>query len=69
MSTDTRQCVMPECDGEVSPRSESSFCKNCRASMGVWRKRGLRAILSRRSRLKKYDSRMEWLETNKEKRK
>jgi hypothetical protein len=29
--------------------------------MGMWKRRGIRAILQRRSRLKKYDSRMETL--------
>jgi hypothetical protein len=67
--TASNYCSMPECDGELAPGTKLPFCKNCRASMGVWRKRGIRAILARRSRLKKYDSRMATLETNKGERK
>lgn len=52
-------CCMPECDEELKPGSKLEHCQNCRASMGMWRRRGARAILERRSRLKKYDSRME----------
>ncbi len=65
MSEKTNYCKMPECDEEAA----NDFCKNCRASMGVWRRRGIRAIMARRSRLKKYDSRMEQLETTKGERK
>jgi len=56
-------CSMPECDGELSERraDNTPFCINCAASMGVWRKRGISRILSRRARLKKYDSRMAML--------
>lgn len=54
-------CATPECDEEVSSRSSLPHCKNCRASMGSWKRRGIKAILERRSRLKKYDSRMEML--------
>ncbi len=54
-------CCMPECDEELKPNSKLDDCANCRASMGMWRRRGIKAILGRRSRLKKYDSRMERL--------
>ncbi len=57
----TKICSMPECDGELTENAISPHCKNCRASMGVWKRRGIRAILGRRARLKKYDSRMELL--------
>lgn len=51
-------CATPECDEELSKRSKLPHCSNCRASMGMWKRRGIRAILIRRSKLKKYDSRM-----------
>lgn len=54
-------CIIPECGEELSERSSLPTCPNCRASMGMWKRRGVRAILERRSRLKKYDSRMETL--------
>jgi hypothetical protein len=54
-------CCTPECDTEIKPGSKLDHCTNCRASMGMWKRRGIRAILARRSRLKKYDSRMEML--------
>jgi hypothetical protein len=57
----TNYCVTPECDEEISPRSKLEHCQNCRASMGMWRRRGIKAIMVRRSKLKKYDSRMERL--------
>lgn len=52
-------CSIPECDEELSPNARLPECKNCRASMGMWRRRGIPAILVRRSKLKKYDCRME----------
>lgn len=58
----TAYCNMPECDGELAPRSQLKQCSNCRASMGMWRRRGTAAILQRRSRLKKYDSRMSYVQ-------
>lgn len=54
-------CLTPECDEEISERSKLDHCPNCRASMGMWKRRGIRAILVRRSKLKKYDSRMEFV--------
>ena len=56
-------CSMPECDGELKETraTRTSFCVNCAASMGMWKRRGIRQILGRRARLKKYDSRMELL--------
>lgn len=54
----TNFCCTPECDEEIKPGSKLEHCVNCRASMGMWRRRGIRAILERRKRLKKYDSRM-----------
>jgi len=54
-------CCTPECDEELKPGSKLEHCANCRASMGNWRRRGIKAILARRSKLKKYDSRMEML--------
>lgn len=55
----TKFCATPECDEEIKPGSSLDHCVNCRASMNMWKRRGIRAILERRSRLKKYDSRME----------
>lgn len=55
----TKFCCTPECDEEIKPGSKLEHCVNCRASMGMWKRRGIRAILERRKRLKKYDSRME----------
>lgn len=52
-------CTMPECDEELSENARLDTCKNCRASMGMWKRRGIPAIIERRARLKKYDSRME----------
>lgn len=54
-------CNIPGCDNELLPRSNLKACSNCRASMGMWKKRGVKAILVRRGKLKKYDSRMETL--------
>lgn len=54
-------CLTPECDEEISERSKLDHCVNCRASMNMWKRRGIRAILVRRSKLKKYDSRMEFV--------
>lgn len=54
-------CNIPECGNELSPRSQLPTCPTCRASMGMWKRRGVRAILVRRAKLKKYDSRMETL--------
>lgn len=54
-------CSIPECSNELSENSKLETCPTCRASMGMWKRRGIRAILERRSRLKKYDSRMETL--------
>ena len=62
-------CSMPECDKELSPNSKLDTCVNCRASMGMWRRRGIPAIIERRSRLKKYDSRMETVIDEKSERK
>ncbi len=62
-------CITPECDNELAEGSRLPHCATCRSSMGVWRKRGIRAIMERRSRLKKYDSRMETLVDEREDRK
>jgi Zn-finger nucleic acid-binding protein len=57
----TRICVIPECGNELSEGSRLDTCPTCRSSMGMWKRRGIPAILQRRARLKKYDSRMELL--------
>lgn len=57
----TKVCSIPECGNELSERSQLPTCPTCRSSMGMWKKRGIRAILVRRSKLLKYDSRMETL--------
>lgn len=51
---------MAECDGELKAKraERTSVCTLCAASMSMWKKRGIRAIMLRRSKLKKYDSRM-----------
>lgn len=54
-------CIIPECGEELSERSLLPTCANCRASINMWKRRGVRAVLERRARLKKYDSRMETL--------
>lgn len=53
-------CEMPKCDGELKEKraEKTGFCINCAASMNMWKRRGIRAIMGRRDRLKKYDSRM-----------
>jgi len=62
----TKFCVIPECDRALSPNSKLDACTNCRASMGMWRRRGVPAVLTRRANLKRYDCRMvEVLETSK----
>ncbi len=58
-------CSIPECGNELSENSKLDACATCRASMGMWKRRGIRAIIERRMRLRKYDSRMETLQDSK----
>jgi Zn-finger nucleic acid-binding protein len=60
-------CTIPECGNELSENSRLDTCPTCRSSMGMWRRRGIKAILLRRSKLKKYDSRMATVAEQKEK--
>lgn len=56
-----RACIIPHCDGEVAAESKFKTCSNCRASMGMWRRRGIAATLVRRNTLRKYDTRMSFI--------
>lgn len=51
-------CVLCE-EKELKPRSQLSTCSNCRASMGIWGRRGAAEVLNRRRKLHIYDLRME----------
>lgn len=63
----TQACTIPNCDGEVAADSKFKTCPNCRASMGMWRRRGIAATVVRRNTLNKYDTRMSYVVADPEK--
>lgn len=62
----TISCSIADCDNEVSENSQFTECPTCRASINRWKKRGARAILLRRAKLRKYGDRMDLISGPKE---
>lgn len=58
-------CTVEGCNAELPEGARSTTCKNCRASIGAWKRRPLRDVLLRRARLRKYDTRMVIVEEEK----
>jgi hypothetical protein len=50
-------CIL--CDEtQLSPQAILPTCKNCRASIGSWSRRPIKAVVERRQKLHIYDTRM-----------
>lgn len=58
-STPIRRCSMPGCDNEISPRSNLSECKTCRAYLIRYLTTRPAVVLERRRKIHLYDSRLQ----------
>lgn len=56
-----KYCVIAGCEEELPEGRRLDECINCRASINMWKRRGVRAVVERRERLAKYDNRMKTL--------
>jgi hypothetical protein len=54
-----RVCSIPGCEREISEKSRSTVCSNCRASMYSWAKRTPAEVIRRRINLTTYSNRMD----------
>lgn len=59
-----KHCLIEGCDNEISATSQLECCATCRGSFSYWRRKRPAQLLARRTALRKYQDRLNYLKEN-----